>query len=695
MSAGANMATRGKLVSIRNSSRHSAQLGIAACIALLLAACGGTDAETEDAIAVDFGDLSAEVAALEQRAQRIADRGQIERLQRAYGYYLDRGDWDNSLDLMSDDVTVEIGPIGVYAGKDSVRDFFYASAGGVSGLRPEQLNDHIMLQPVITLSADGQTARGRWQLLGLLGQYQQYARWQVGPYENEYRKENGIWKISAIHWVDTFTVPFKGGLTTALDSADVEAQALPAPDRPSMIDDLPWPEITELPFHFSHPVNEAPSIEFAARDAMDEDASVAELGSRAATLAIRVDRLEDEREIEIVQRTYGYYVDKNLWGQIADLFTEDGTLEIGGRGVFVGRDRALEYLEWLGQPDHGRLYDHTQMDGVITVAPDGLTAKGRWRAIVYGGNEGGISVFGDCIYENEYRKEDGVWKLSKLHSYFIMYTTWEQGWAELGWPNTRPEEELPPDLPPTIVYDMYPGELTAPIHYENPVTGTPAPAPIVALAEEAASWTASDIETELASLDQRLGLVEDAEAVESLHNIYGYYRDARDWDDLADLYTDDASLEVAEVGVYDGKDRIRQYFGLTGNPGVETGSYTANFQYQPVVHVAPDRQSARLRARAMTIGGTYGGSGVTGGGVYENEYVNEDGVWKIKTDHFFTTFLADYELGWGQGALPVPGPSDELPPDRPPTVDYQAYPAFVPLPFHYNNPVSGLPAERK
>ena len=36
--------------------------------------------------------------------------------------------------------------------------------------------------------------------------------------------------------------------------------------------------------------------------------------------------------------------------QIADLFTEDGTLEIGGRGVFVGRQRVLQYLQWLGEP---------------------------------------------------------------------------------------------------------------------------------------------------------------------------------------------------------------------------------------------------------------------------------------------------------------------------------------------------------
>ncbi len=98
-----------------------------------------------------------------------------------------------------------------------------------------------------------------------------------------------------------------------------------------------------------------------------------------------MDRLDDQRQIEILQRTYGYYVDKNLWQQIADLYTEDGTLEIGGRGVFVGRSRVLQYLQWLGKPQDGRLYDHTQIQPIVDVSPDGTSAKGRWRALIFTG----------------------------------------------------------------------------------------------------------------------------------------------------------------------------------------------------------------------------------------------------------------------------------------------------------------------
>ncbi|MBN1241054.1 MAG: nuclear transport factor 2 family protein, partial [Gammaproteobacteria bacterium] len=367
-------------------------------------------------------------------------------------------------------------------------------------------------------------------------------------------------------------------------------------------------------------------------------------------------------------------------------------------------------------PEHGRLYDHTQMQGVVHVSPDGQTAKGRWRALVFGGNEGGISVFGDCIYENEYRKEDGVWKLSKLHSYFIMYTNWDQGWAKLGWPNTRPEEELPPDRPPTVVYDMYPGELTAPMHYENPVTGGPvfAEAAGAAAAQPPAGATdpsvgaepsgdrrASappapiDIRAGLESLRRRIGLLEDAKAVERLHNVYGYYLDDRRWDELADLFADDGTLEMGQRGVYAGKARVRASLDLLGPAGPRDGLIESHYQYQPVVHVAPDGQSAELRAREFVLSGEHGGAAYVGGSVYENEYVKEDGVWKIASSHPYTTFLADYTRGWSHGALPMPGPSDALPPDRPPSVEYEAFPAFNLLPpFHYDHPVTGRPIAR-
>ena len=119
-------------------------------------------------------------------------------------------------------------------------------------------------------------------------------------------------------------------------------------ERPVSFKYEPWPAVHLPPYGFTHPVREA------AASASAVEAPIKPTGKASprqlAKLQQMVTRLEDEREIEILQRTYGYYVDKNLWTEIPQLFTEDGTLEIGGRGVFVGRKRVQQYLEWLGFP---------------------------------------------------------------------------------------------------------------------------------------------------------------------------------------------------------------------------------------------------------------------------------------------------------------------------------------------------------
>ncbi len=624
----------------------------------------------------------ATVATLLHRAERAQDIKDIENLQRAYGYYIDQSDWDNVLGLLTDDATAEYALSGVYVGKESIRRLLYGIGYGSKGLLEGQLREHTQLQPVITLSADGRTARGRWRAVVLLGQWQQYARWQIGPYENTYRKEDGRWKITSLHWYETFTVPYKGGWTGHMEASNVADRRIPEPDRPSTFTFEPWPAVHLPPRSFAHPVREAGQSASAvpASTAVSGRASARDL----AQLEQRVQRLEDLRAIEILQRTYGYYVDKSQWDEIAPLFTEDGTLEIGGRGVFVGRERVHEYLQYLGFPVHGRLFDHTQMQPVIHVSPDGTTAKGRWRALVFGGDYGVASVFGDCIYENEYRKVDGKWMISKLHAWFVFYTDFDRGWGERAWPMTRPEVALPPDRPPTRVYDMYPGEITAPLHYDNPVTGTP-----VFADSRAAPPPAGATLDELA---QRLARLEDARAVEYLHNAFSYYLDRWQWDDVADLFADDGSIELAQRGVYQGRSRVRAFLDLFGAQGLHQGELFDHVQYQPVVTVAGDGRTARARVRELAMEGRHGGEATIGGGIYENEYIKQDGVWKIAKVHLYTTFIADLELGWAQGPRPAPGVSAALPPDRPPTDSYQSFPLFhARQPIHYPNPVTGLP----
>jgi hypothetical protein len=68
-------------------------------------------------------------------------------------------------------------------------------------------------------------------------------------------------------------------------------------------------------------------------------------------------------------------------------------------------------------------------------------------------------------------KQDGVWKIKKLHAFFRMYTPYEDGWAKTAIPITKPEKDLPPDRPQSVVHEQYPGTYIPPYHYKNPVTG--------------------------------------------------------------------------------------------------------------------------------------------------------------------------------------------------------------------------------
>jgi hypothetical protein len=193
----------------------------------------------------------------------------------------------------------------------------------------------------------------------------------------------------------------------------------------------------------------------------------ADLMARVNALETRVTRLEDANQIERVQRTYGYFVDKGLWHHLADLFSEDATLEIGGRGVFVGRQRVLEYMVTAFKDivREGGIQNHMQFQQITDIDPDGLNGYARSRAFVMAGG------WGLPLYENAYVKENGVWKISRLTGPFTMYTGWD-GWHKSATPNTRPDSFMPPpDLPPSVVYLTYPSYYVIPFHYAHPVTG--------------------------------------------------------------------------------------------------------------------------------------------------------------------------------------------------------------------------------
>jgi hypothetical protein len=625
----------------------------------------------------------------------------VKRLQYTYGHYLDSGLWADVGDLFTDDAVATF-QSGTVNGKSAISRHFMEDAGRKAGsLAKGQLYLHLLLQPIITLGADGKTAKGAWHQVAMLGQYGKSASWAGGIYENEYVLDKGTWKIHSIHFYPQYAGTY-------------DEYGHKAPAR--------W----DIPYHF-----EAKHVGVTIPGTAWQ---VPPSGSANATqLAQRVQRLNDELAVQNLQHSLGYYVDRKLWGDVADLFTDGGTYEMGQRGVYVGHDhirRALEVFNGPGPLKNGELTDHINLGTVVTIAADGLSAGARTNVLAQLGRNGEWARWEQGTYENEFVKQGGVWKLEAVRYFPRLSTDYDKGWANDAQPSPVASKEFPPDRKPTQSYQSYPALSYVGFHYLNPVTGKPVrygsgSVARVALVKEAKLPAAAySGEANLAVVAHSLDAAIAYDAVENLMSSYGYYIDESAWDNMADTYGSTGAKEITGAGVYVGPDRIRKVLNLRGPRGGRSANfYTIHQLLQPVIHVSDDGRSARARVRLFQMGGAADGSSASWiGGIYENTALYENGEWKFGIQELYHAFNASYRNGWARvgpvakalagqgkpgreavgggitqglgGARGGPNVATEMPPDHPIRVRQYAFPEIVEPPFHYKNPVSGrMPPE--
>jgi len=114
--------------------------------------------------------------------------------------------------------------------------------------------------------------------------------------------------------------------------------------------------------------------------------------------------------------------------------------------------------------------NHMQLQPVIHVDPDGLHARARVRALMMVGQMGDHAMWGEAIYENNYLKEDGVWKIARLKAWQVFYTPYDKGWGVEVSPLLSEFGDFPPDEP-IEAYPVFPDYFCPPYHYRNPVSG--------------------------------------------------------------------------------------------------------------------------------------------------------------------------------------------------------------------------------
>ncbi len=221
-----------------------------------------------------------------------------------------------------------------------------------------------------------------------------------------------------------------------------------------------------------------------------------------------------------------------------------------------------------------------------------------------------------------------------------------------------------------------------------------------------------DTETRLAALEHKVGELEDINAIRRLHWAYGYYIDFNRPDDVVDLFAEDCAV-VFLSGEYLGHAGVKRLYGdwiqglfTQGQPGPIDGLLLDHFQMQDIITVAPDRQTAKGRFRGFLLGGWHD---ITlkdkpehmpqqfwEAGIYENDYVRENDVWKIKRLDYMMQWQADYETGWAHTVAHLQPavtcyPANPLGPDviLPEDKIRQTWPFRQDVPMHFAHPKFG------
>ncbi|PTR09244.1 MULTISPECIES: nuclear transport factor 2 family protein [unclassified Novosphingobium] len=223
---------------------------------------------------------------------------------------------------------------------------------------------------------------------------------------------------------------------------------------------------------------------------------IALLEQKLAQVEARLTVREDELDVRKLQHLYGYLIDKCLYNETVDLFTDDGEVRFFG-GVWKGKEgiRRL-YVERFQKrftygnngPIDGFLLDHPQLQDIIDIQPDGVTALARARSMMQAGRHKDFE--GDAphlkvrqwweggIYENTYKKVDGKWRMHILNYMPIWHGDFEKGWAH------TPPEYVPfpkvtyptdPSGPDELLegHWLWPTHKITPFHMNHPITGKP------------------------------------------------------------------------------------------------------------------------------------------------------------------------------------------------------------------------------
>lgn len=131
----------------------------------------------------------------------------------------------------------------------------------------------------------------------------------------------------------------------------------------------------------------------------------------------------------------------------------------------------------------------------------------------------------------------------------------------------------------------------------------------------------------LAELEARIRILEDIEAIRKVKAKYWYCVDMKLWDDLADCFADDVILCVPTLKDIQGRKAVVQYMkerlGQSSLIAVHQG-------HQPDIEIKSENSAKGVWALRDNLIDSQTKKAFKGRGFYEDEYIKENGRWKIK-----------------------------------------------------------------
>lgn len=384
-----------------------------------------------------------------------------------------------------------------------------------------------------------------------------------------------------------------------------------------------------------------------------------------------VERVEGVRAVKTLQGSYAQYAQFGLWNEIGALFARDGSFVFDGMIGPAETAKGAAAIAKLLRTRYGGGHEGPTADGlssmfidapVINLSSDGNSAKARWQAIIFHGHGGRARIEGG-VFENDYVRERGVWKIETAR-YFPQYDgPYEEGWTNWGGG----------DLP------------VVPRHFDTDTAGMPIPP---------ATGAAPRSKATLASLQARVDALNDEDRIRNLQSAYGFYADRKMWDDVVDLFSADGVVEISGQGIWRGPAGIRRWLESIGPAGLTHGQLNDRVQNDVIVTISPGGNEAFARGIELgMLGEADREKGWWEVATFHNRFVREDGVWKIREMRRFVLMKTDIFQGWGRSRIVDAAPSGANAPDAPVPRDDVAAPGLAMPAFLGMHPVTGKPVK--